>query len=418
MSSNAGRTRAARYVAYPADGYAGDMLRTPSTGRGRARSRAITLDSRSPSKRHRSGSYASTGRRSAAGRSTGTAGSSYKVAGQGADRQVRARRVTKKIKSKGRKKVVKVSADFRAKVKKVSEGGKVRGKFHTVEQNVITQSLNNGQATGAPLASGTGGSLFSASRVLHAASRLWNSKPANVSPGMGQILNMNEATTVIDVVRQYWKFRIRNNNARTIYLAIHKCQPKSQQALSNPVSAFQNALASGISAGYVIGTPVPAIETLYNKPQFYPEFNQYFTNEEIDVCIEPGQSYEIEVEGPKMVYDMKKFYVNTAYQGTQKQDIFVFSRCWTDLVGTSASTSLADIGRVKLDPTAGEIICESEYFCDILMPEIVGWQSAGVAPPVGPVALGNRIMRMVFDDFDFVGQNPANIDRTDEENPL
>lgn len=342
------------------------------------------------------------------------------------DRQANSKHVSGKVKAKGRKEV-KITKDFILKVRKANDPARVRGHFQSNEQNVINPTLANQQTITINIPSavtapqGTLG-LFAAARVLHAASRCWNGKTAVIDPVIGgggaAALNLNEITTVVDVRKQWWVHVYRNNAPRTVYVKVFKCQPKSLGDTEYPLTAWSNALTSGIAQGYVIGTPAITVNTLFTSPSQYREFNAFFRVEQELLTIEPGQSYILTIPGPAMEYDMKKFYINSVHQRLQKHDIFLMHAVYTDLIGVNASTS---VQRAPFDPAVGELIVESRYYCEMSMPETVGWQSGGVVPAAGAVQNINRVMRFVVDDFtdkSAIAPLAANQDRTDMENPI
>lgn len=413
-SLNASRTYLGRKLAAAAIARASDLF-SASSSNGRRRSNSG--GSMPPSKRMKAAAAKTTKRKSP--------GSTGMMSGL-TDRQANSRRVTKKLNAKGRKKV-KVSKEFRAKVRAASEATKVRGKFIQNEQGIlVTSGVNRQQVTetipGASLSAGgqttTGvNGLFSAARVLHVASRLWNGKTAVINPSIGgggvNSLNLNEITTTVDVLSQYWEFKIRNNAPRTVYISAHKCMPKNLNSGNTPFGSWTNSINTGSGQGYIIGTPALTTNQLFTTPQMYKEFNQFFKVEQIDITIEPGQSYAFKVQGPAMTYDMKNFYIATNYQNFQKQDVFMLFRTWTDIVGDTVTSNMQ---RAPLDASTGEIGIESTYHCKVAMPETVGWQSGGIVPAAGAVQNVNRVERFCYDDFTSTVNFTA-IDRTDEENP-
>jgi len=344
------------------------------------------------------------------------------------DRKANSKRVSGKYKPKGRKNV-KVSKNFVLKVRKATDVAKIRGHYQSNEQTTLNPTLINQQtvyqniptsATNAS-AQGTNG-LFSAVRILHAASRCWNFKTAATDPSLGgggaNALNLNKTTTVIDVRKQWWVLNYRNNTARTMYIKVFKCAPKNLDGINTAQGAWGNAIATGIGAAYIIGTPAVSVNTLHTSPKMYKEFNVHYKCEEDHLTIEPGQSHVMTIQGPSMEYDMKKFFIGTEYQEYQKQDVFLMHAVYTDLIGVNSSTL---VQRAPLDPAVGELIVEARNYIEMSMPETVGWQSGGIAPAPGAVQNINRVMRFVVDDFTdktSVAILSTAQDRTDMENPL
>jgi len=318
----------------------------------------------------------------------------------------------KKLKPKGRK-YVKVSKDFKAKVMKATEAGKVAGQFHSTDIGVLTAALSGQQTTShqlMPNSSGLNG-LFNAKRVLHCVSRMWNGKAVTSTPQIADAGMIQPLQTVIDVKKQWWVYKIRNNSARTICVRMWKCAPKHLQSDVDPIGAWRQSITRAITEGYYITSPATYNDQLlYVKPQLFAQFNQFYKVEEVTMVIEPGQSHEFTITGPSMVYDMKKFYIDNLYQEYQKQDVILLSAVWTDLIGETAGVL---VGRDGLNVGDGEVIYESQYFCNVVMPETIGWQSGGVMPAAGPVLNANRTKRYVFDQFERVTDLPGAEDRTD-----
>jgi len=382
--------------------------------------------------------------RARANRPRGTGSAESKLQSVGTKQhKAMARKIGKRrIRNKGRK-TLKISRVFKAKVLQATEPSKIHGTYHHVQSGIMNPTNHKqgqqfpcyfspaGDLGDTPLGvAGTGfGNLFSAARVLHVASRLWNGKTAVAQPHVGgggvNALNLNELTTVVNVRNQFWKFRVRNNSPRTIFLSIFKCMPKSQMDNPLPLDAWQEAITAGINQNYIIGTPVGVspdppgpnvtMNHLYTKPTMFKEFNQYYKAEELFCVLEPGQNWDFTIQGPKMVYDMKKFNENANYQLIQKQDIFLLSRYWTDMIG---ETSTSNSARVPIDNLTSEITWEAEYYCSCSMPETVGWQSTGAAPAAGAVQNINRVRRYVFDDFNFKIATIGTGDRTEFQNPF
>lgn len=405
MSSNASRTRLGRKLVAAAVSRASDMLQTPSSSRrGRSLSRSGGPNKRRIVSKSRSRSMSAMSGVSFGGSALSEATSVRAAKGR--------RTGGKKLKI-NKKKNVKISRDFKLKVQKATEIGKVSGQFHSTDIGIITAGLTGQQAVGYPLQPSSVGnnSLFPAKRVLHVASRLWNGKSAVANPQIGDAMMMQPLQTVVDVKKQWWVYNIRNNSPRTVYIRLWKCMPKQLQNSTDAIGSFRQSISRAITEGYLFTTPVGYNDALlYQRPQLYAQFNQFYKVEEDTMVIEPGQSYEFTVQGPSMEYDMKKFYVDGIYQEYQKQDVQLLTAIWTDLIGEVGGTVVA---RQALDPNDGEVIFESQYFCNVVMPETVGWQSGGIAPAAGPVLNVNRVKRYVWDQFERVTSLPGADDRTD-----
>ena len=114
-------------------------------------------------------------------------------------------------KPKGLKRV-KISADFRKKVKLCEQASKLKGYFQAnyLAQQMPTPVTNKTAVSETMLCPAVNqGSVFSYANVLHAASRLWNSKPANATPTNTDLLNFDARATIIDVHKQWAVMRFK-----------------------------------------------------------------------------------------------------------------------------------------------------------------------------------------------------------------
>lgn len=324
-------------------------------------------------------------------------------------------------KTKGRK-VVHVTKQFKEKVRACEATSKLSGYFQSnFKARILIQPVTNKTyIDDLAMCLGPGnGSLFSYANVLHAASRLWNSKAANASPAFNDTGNFENRTTIIDVRKQWATMRFKNNSLRTIRVKHFLCSPKSQQALFTPNQAWYQGITDMISSTRLIGTPTVTQNNLFIHPKTTDQFNQYFTSSETDYTLEPGQSIEENVEGPKMVYDGAKFWQTANYCTHQKQDIYSFVVYWYDLVVGTAPTALVGyINEPASIAATNGLLVQSTYHCHLSMPEPAGWISTGAAPAAGAVPLNNRLKRFCYDEFNSDNSAETAFTREDEQNPF
>lgn len=329
----------------------------------------------------------------------------------------------KKTKMKVKKKPkVKVTRAFRAKVEKSIAPHQIAG-YHQVNylESVLPNQINGQTVRSFPkhgLASG--GYLFPAELILHAASRLWNTKLAVVAPGIGDALNFDATTSKIDVTRQWWTFRLKNNGNRTVQMKIFKCQPKNMQASSNAIDSWNNGLVDMFNTGTLRRTnsnltadEQVSSSQLFVEPSISDAFRNAFTSEKIEITLEPGQKTSFNVQGPAMLYDFSKFRYNAQYQPVQKQDIHLIWCMNYDIVWNEGLAGNGDVyGRGTSVDISDAIIVESTYHCALKMPETA--LQAPVVAGVAVTAVGRK-RRMVIDDFTLSGEQPqGNVVRTDE----
>lgn len=320
-------------------------------------------------------------------------------------------------KTKGRKKVH-VSKQFRQKVQACEATSKLSGYYQAnYKARIARAPETNLQQSDDQLLnpSPVDGGVFSFANVLNAASRLWNQKVANASPTNADVGNFDYRTTIIDVRKQWAVMRFKNNSLRTLRMKHILASPKSQQNLFTPAQAWTTACNDMTASLRLNGTPTVTQNTMWTHPKAFDQFSTYFTTTETDYTLEPGQSIEETVTGPSMVYDGGKFTQNGGYAKFQKQDIFSLCIYWYDLViGTTPATLVCYANQ----PGTNEgLLCQSTYHCHLLMPEPAGWISSGAAPASGPVVLGNRLKKFVYDDFNTFGTVFTVINREDEQNP-
>jgi len=349
--------------------------------------------------------------------------SSYDGHGNPANpRTAKVTRTKRKIKNKGRR-LVHVSSQLRQKIGRVIDSKAIHGyyqdnRIETIDPGALAGKQQVDRFPNTAAAS-KGGLLFNYDRVLHAASRLWNGKAPNASgPDIADVNNFRPEDTIIDVNKQWWTFRLRNNSARTASIRVYTCQKKNSQVLlSDALGSWFNGIAQMVTTGELIGSPSVTVNSLHTGPTLSDQFRAGWKSECRKIQLEPGQEYNFNVEGPKMRYDGKKFYDTSTYTRNQIQDIQMFWAMNADLVGTHAADgTLNNFGHAP-DPAVGgvqeRVIVESTYHVSMSMPEKVG----GVSTAAGSIFQnGNRVKRVVVDDGQAVTFG-TNIHRRDEEDP-
>jgi len=318
---------------------------------------------------------------------------------------------------------VKISAEFRKKVKLCEQASKLSGYFQAnyLAQQMPTPVTNKTAVSETMLCPQVAhGSVFSYANVLHAASRLWNNKPANATPTNSDPLNFDARGTIIDVHKQWAVMRFKNNTLRTIRIKHMLFTPKSQQAVFSPLFAWQNAVVDMGAVGRLIGTPAVTVNSLFIHPNTFDQVKQYFSSSETDYTLEPGQAIQETIQGPSMTYDGGKFTQNGAYAFQGKQDIYSVVIVQYDLtVGNVPDTVVGYVNEPATNVTLGNsLLIQSTYHCKLSMPEPAGWTSGGIIPAAGPVKLNLRQKMYCYDDFNTVTTAETAYTREDEQNPF
>lgn len=343
-----------------------------------------------------------------------------------------------RLKTKQKPKV-KVSKDFKNKVTKVLESKEVTGLFQTTQierfnpqpfpnQNHVTLIPN-----GAAVATIRRGQLFGADRALHVASRCWNNKLANIAPDVLDAQNFGSSTDLdtlnnvsINITKQWWYFKIKNNCKRTVHLKLHQCRPKATKAQNSPIESWDKGMEFDLANGAIISN-VTALQfnSLNTAPQMSSEFKSSFTVETIVLTLEPGQSHELSIKGPSMTYQMKKYFKSLTTSSTldytpiQKDDVFLIWETVCDLVIGNNGEAVTNIGYGEnLDNTIehlGDVVLvESQYHAVCLMPEQTGFDVSAVAGTTR--TLDKRKPVRVVDNFTSLVEFGV-IERTDEVEP-
>lgn len=175
-------------------------------------------------------------------------------AGKSDPHSVRVTKGKSRIKRRG-KKAMKVPSKLKAQVKQVINSNKVHGYYQDNRIDVIDPGLRGGQQNVEQFPTrGTAseGFLFQYDRILHAASRLWNGKAATVNPLVTDVGNFGANDSVIEVTKQWWTFRMRNNSSRRVDYRIYKCQKKNSSLGSDAYDSWANGLAQMAGDGQLV----------------------------------------------------------------------------------------------------------------------------------------------------------------------
>lgn len=316
-------------------------------------------------------------RRSSMVSSVGSRSSNYSNTSEGNVRDVK--RTVKRKKGVAFKKPrkVRVTKDFRDKVQKTLSSSKMYGIYEDVQYGSMQPTVNNIQLVHT-FFNASGGFSFDPIYVLSCASSLFNNKTPIVNPTLGDANNFDPTKTKIEVVDSYTVYRFKNNSTYQVEIDFYECAPKVVTQLTQPVTTWDDALlldtlAAPESGPNVIGNDKTV---MFMRPTTCKGWNKYWKASVTKLVMEPGQSTEISVSGPKnVVYDFNKFYKDALFQSNQKMT----RACFAIVRNCLGATTLATVGRYGASGlSATQVIYEVKRFTKICMPDETGFQYPAV----------------------------------------
>lgn len=348
------------------------------------------------------------------------------------ERHVLVKRKHKKGMQPKRTKKIKVSRKFAKKVNQVINKSQTHsGYLLEFGGNPLPQIPANKQlvANFGTSADGTLGILFSPTQVLNVASVLWNTKAYSAAPAYTDA-GMFPLNAKIKVKNLRSIFKLVNLGQRTYSIQVILCKPKSRTVVGSPITDWTNALAADNTGAKSINVNNTLSTQLYTHPTMTKTFNANWKTETTKVLLEPGQTYDYHVQGPKLhTYDYQKF-VNPAAGGFTTNDpkttryvMFVVNG---DILGMGSTSGVytAVPGTTDLSSSVNatsskgyQMHVEYRNYYDILCPDEAGWLSGGVAPAAGAVPLfERRDAYAVYNNYGTIGGSDTTA-RIDEENP-
>lgn len=294
--------------------------------------------------------------------------------------------------------------------------------------------------------SGEGGAVetpwsFSPEYFLHCAAVLWNNKPDTTSKNcfVAASTNFNQAGLEFVVKTSKTEYLLKNHSGRVVNLKIYACRPKKVGTLAfnytntagDPSNCdTQLSLAAVSDSGILswttaaVGTAAldhyqatltphltwyagllqdysqhsarTSVETL-NYPGTVPtannDFNTTYATECTEVVLEPGQSFNYVVHGPKN-FDFRMqehFNASGVWQNVQKYMVCPMVVATLDMARTSDTVGVGRIGDDK--PVLGYNRTDS---CVLSMPDQTGFSSGELADL--PAVLARFSSKHVFLD--------------------
>ncbi len=309
------------------------------------------------------------------------------------------KRKGKSVKKEGVKKTVKVSKQFRKKVKQslVSDG--FVGTMMETHTEILTPNTNGQFLHSLGRSSQNTKVYFDPCNVLNVASVLYNQKPLTFSPALGDAGNFDFHTFQCHVIKQHVTHRLKNNTARTLTLKIYDVSPKGKQFADgfNPLTFWQDAMINeigGTDLNRRVNIAQASPSTLYCNPKLCQGFKQNYTIDETIVNLESGKEYNHKLVGPNdMEYKFQKFFDarpgNTAAGVFCNQQKFVkmtFIVMYGDLVTGALETppGVSAARKIALNSSGGEfygLAIESTVYTKVKIPEQAGFNNPPLPVP-------------------------------------
>lgn len=315
----------------------------------------------------------------------------------------RRRRTIKKFHSQVGQKRVKVSKEFKKKVKQVLSDKLPQGYAQEIYVRYLNgPSFNNKQAVDS-ISNGAvdsiPGQYFSPSQIINIASFLWGNVPYSVNQNYNTGI-FNYENTKINVKKQWVTVKYRNNTQRSYTIVIYASRRKNKIPLgaqTKMLDDWNSALANDTTGGVNIGTV--SSSTIYATPYMCKQVMDNWTIESTKVVLAPGEEYVYTLDGPSKMYDFRKNWINGLVAGAAKETVDLCHVCYCDMVLNAAGTIVGRIG--ENNHTNGyAVVYEVNTYYKLEMPDQTGitWATAPGAGnatqalPVngGTTMLGNR----------------------------
>nr|WAE42864.1 MAG: capsid protein [Cressdnaviricota sp.] len=300
-----------------------------------------------------------------------------------------------------RKKGVKVSPAFKAKVIAATNSKMVSGYKEDVYYQATFGSALNQQTVGFNTALGVTAApslwSFLPNYFLDAVSCLFHDKfvannwSYSSGPGIaGDMGNLgNNDNLKFYVQDSYEVYHWKNNTNRGLKLKLYECAPKrvsmstatpptgggEMDALLTPTAYWSNAMGTDTNSLFNLQAVTPAFLGL--APSQSPTFVQGYKTGMTEVFLEPGSTYTYKLQGPSNLdVDFMKYYVNGTLQDIQKYCRFVMPVVSSELcvdTGTGSSTIFGRMPWAQNAATGNVLGCERKLYCKIKMPEQTGF---------------------------------------------
>lgn len=211
-----------------------------------------------------------------------------------------------------RKKVVRVTRAFRAKVAKATEAHKCYGYRQEIDYRLYTNPSSNTQNTSYSIG-GVAPGMFSPLRVAHVAAVLFNGKTDTLVPTTGQAGDFPENAVKIDVKKQWVNYEMKNNTRRELTVKIFQIAPIGKNPTVNPQALWSQGLnLDSQTKQEQDGTNLNSVGVSHVGlvPHANKMFRKQFKVFERTLIMEAGQTHKWTVQGPAMTYDMTKYFAS------------------------------------------------------------------------------------------------------------
>jgi len=344
---------------------------------------------------------------------------------------VRAPSATKKTSVKKNKRHIKVSPVFAKKVKEVLENKELKGVFSERQFGSFAQQFPGGQSVNSDnLVPNSDGYMFDPNRILDAASVLWNGKTPAVTHALTSS-SFSQQNFKVNVVDSYSDFTFKNNTKHTWTFNMYELLARSnreQAVIGSPTAYWAGCIQADRNNGlslngnnYYAGFGTYLQTTIGAKPGMTQSWSTVFKSTHNVVVIEPGQTYNHRVQGPKnTMYDFSKFYVRDVFNNLAAgKTMALMVVAYPDITSTNTGSG-GGVGRYPHgDFNIGDYICVERYdHYTLSVPEQAGFTFGSSTAP-GVVQPLNHRKKVYCHNIYNNGLTPSagNERRIDETNP-
>jgi len=332
--------------------------------------------------------------------------------------------------SNKRKAGPKVSKQLRLKIQKVLEPTMVQGKFTEVGyyQHVLPadnrQDLQNiwNAVSYQTATESAGGGLFTPYDLINAASVMWNGATnvtalRNVS-GLGFF---NFQGLRLYVKNSYAQITLVNNTQVTKIVKIHNFAPK-QLTTDGALKSIQAALTT-MAAGYTQtgGGTVGVISNwnglstaLHMNPSDILGWKKVFSDDVMEVRLEPGQTYVFNIAGPANTEIKFEKLMQNGTLGLARFTRFPVMQFYNEMQCTDTNV----VGRFVSGTVGYGILSETKVVYELCMPEQAGFKyptSLAAPVPGAPQPLSERTRKSYY--FNYATTKSGNVTRVDDQQP-
>lgn len=298
--------------------------------------------------------------------------------------------------------------------------------------------------------------FFTPMKYIDAASILWNQKVAandyttqtgnlntvhNETTGavvVGSSTDMNIKGLKIHIKNSYVKWIVKNNNQRAMTINMYKCVPKVKFPTTTALQTFVDSCeAEGDATNSALVSIVGPLTTAQDdlvcmpgiEPSSFPSFNAQWKYEKVKIRLGPGETTTLFCQGPKnYTLDFDKLHDGTAdsahlmFKQTSMNVMFSIIpdlEYATATVPTTGSTGRWIQNLTATNSLVLPVSIQYEEVFNLMMPDIVGFQTGGDAIGGEMATLNKRLNRRAYGNFVDVHTAAANptYSSFQEENP-